>query len=203
MAIGPEVSDALDAMPARDVERLIEKAQRRLASCFACGTDGAFPATITSKKGGRNSTRVLDPHLRGLLGPGHAARGDGQPMGRPASPDYWRRWRAHIRRTGSASVSGPERDDGPATAHRRHAGPGHRRAHVVAPHPLLVWAQALAAGLVREDGRTRLSDELYPDVVGEILLARLERQDPVARATAWLRAERSWRHHLAPLLEAA
>ena len=52
------VSDALDAMPARDVERLIEQAQRRLARCFACGTDGAFPATITSKKGGRNSTRA-------------------------------------------------------------------------------------------------------------------------------------------------
>jgi hypothetical protein len=58
MAIGPEVSDALDAMPARDVERLIEKAQRRLARCFACGTDGAFPATITSKKGERNSSRA-------------------------------------------------------------------------------------------------------------------------------------------------
>jgi len=51
MAIGPEVSDALDAMPARDVERLIDKAQRRLARCFACGTDGAFPATITSHLG--------------------------------------------------------------------------------------------------------------------------------------------------------
>ncbi len=55
--------------------------------------------------------------------------------------------------------------------------------------------------VVREDGRARLSDELYPDVVGEFLLAHLERQDPVARATAWLRSERSWRHHLAPLLE--
>jgi hypothetical protein len=74
---------------------------------------------------------------------------------------------------------------------------------VVAPHPLLTWAQQLAAGLVHEDRRSRLSDELYPDVVSEILLAKLERQDPVARATAWLRAERSWRHHLAPLLEAA
>ncbi len=52
------VSDALDAMPARDVERLIEQAKRRLARCFACGTDGAFPATITSKKGGRNSTHA-------------------------------------------------------------------------------------------------------------------------------------------------
>ena len=45
-------------MPARDVERLIEKAQRRLARCFACGTDGAFPATITSQRGGRSSTRA-------------------------------------------------------------------------------------------------------------------------------------------------
>jgi len=58
MAIGPEVKDALDAMPARDVERLIDKAQRRLARCFACGTDGAYSATITSRKGGRNSTRA-------------------------------------------------------------------------------------------------------------------------------------------------
>jgi hypothetical protein len=74
---------------------------------------------------------------------------------------------------------------------------------VVAPDPLLAWAQELAADIVREDGRARLSDELYPDVVSEILLARLERQDPVARASAWLRAERSWRHHIAPLLEAA
>jgi hypothetical protein len=52
------VVDALDAMPARDVERLIAHAQRRLARCFACGTDGAFPTTITSKKGGRNSSRA-------------------------------------------------------------------------------------------------------------------------------------------------
>ena len=73
----------------------------------------------------------------------------------------------------------------------------------MAPDPLLTWAQQLARDLVREDGRTRLSDELYPDVVGEILLAKLERKDPVGRATSWLRAERSWRHHLAPLLEAA
>ena len=69
------------------------------------------------------------------------------------------------------------------------------------PQPLMVWAQELAAGLVREDRRVQFSDELFPDVVSEILLARLERQDPVARATAWLRSERSWRHHLAPLLE--
>ena len=69
------------------------------------------------------------------------------------------------------------------------------------PHPLLVWAQELATGIVRVDHRARLSDELYPDVVGEILLAKLERRDPVVRATAWLRTERSWRHHLAPLLD--
>jgi hypothetical protein len=73
----------------------------------------------------------------------------------------------------------------------------------VPTHPLLTWAQELAAGIVREDGRARLSDELYPDVVGEILLAKMERQDPIKRATAWLRTERSWRHHLAPLLDVA
>jgi hypothetical protein len=74
MAIGPEVSDALDAMPARDVERLIDKAQRRLAWCFACGTDGAFPATISSHLGRSLQQACLHPHLRRLLGPRHAAR---------------------------------------------------------------------------------------------------------------------------------
>ena len=123
-------------------------------------------------------------------------------MGRRASPDYWRRWRA-------AHPAYRERERERARS-RRQAGyhsPKSRRPRVVvtpmdvAPDPFLAWAQQLAAGLVHEDRRVRLSDELYADVVGEILLARLERQDPVVRATAWLRAERSWRHHLAPLLE--
>jgi hypothetical protein len=125
-------------------------------------------------------------------------------MGKPASPDYWRQWRA-------AHPAYRERERERARARRRagYRSPKTRRPRVVVepmvlvPHPLMSWTQELAAGIVHEDRRSRLSDELYPDVVGEILLARLERQDPVARATAWLRAERSWRHHLAPLLEAA
>jgi hypothetical protein len=52
------VIEALDAMPARDVERLITQAQRRLATCFSCGTDGAFPATITSRLGRVGSSRA-------------------------------------------------------------------------------------------------------------------------------------------------
>ena len=125
-------------------------------------------------------------------------------MGRPASPDYWRHWRA-------AHPAYRERERERARVRRRagYRSPKTRRPRIEPeavgpdPHPLLVWAQDLAADLVREDRRARLSDELYADVVSEILLARMERQDPVARATAWLRAERSWRHHLAPLLEAA
>ena len=125
-------------------------------------------------------------------------------MGRPASPDYWRDWRA-------AHPAYRERER-ERTRARRQAGyrsPKTRRPRLmvepiaVPTHPLLTWAQQLAANLVREDRRTRLSDELYPDVVSEILLAQRERKDPVARATAWLRAERSWRHHLAPLLDVA
>jgi hypothetical protein len=123
-------------------------------------------------------------------------------MGRPASSDYWLRWRG-------AHPAYRARERARAQARRRagYRSPKSPRTRVVADsievtaHPLLSWAQHLAAGIVREDRRTRLSDELYPDVVGEILLARFERQDPVARATAWLRSERSWRHHLAPLLE--
>jgi hypothetical protein len=125
-------------------------------------------------------------------------------MGRPASADYWRLWRA-------AHPAYRERERDRARARRRsgYRSPKTRRARVVveptvvAPDPLLTWAQELATDLVREDRRARLSDDLYPDVMGEILLAKLERQDPVARATAWLRAERSWRHHLAPLLDVA
>ena len=67
----------------------------------------------------------------------------------------------------------------------------------------MTWAQQVATDIVRGDCRACLFDELYLDVGGEIVLARLERQDPVVRATAWLRAGRSWRHHLAPLLDAA
>jgi hypothetical protein len=50
MAVGAEASDAHDAMPAGDVERRIEKAQRRLARCFVCGPDGAFPATSPRRR---------------------------------------------------------------------------------------------------------------------------------------------------------
>jgi hypothetical protein len=56
--VTPAVIDALNAMPARDVERLIAQAQRRLATCFACGTDGAFTATISSRLGRSGSTRA-------------------------------------------------------------------------------------------------------------------------------------------------
>ena len=123
-------------------------------------------------------------------------------MGRPASSDYWRRWRA-----AHPAYRERERERGRGRRRAGYRSPKSRRPRVrpepvqLATHPLLAWAQELAARLVREDRRVRLSDELYPDVVSEILLARLERQDPVARATAWLRTERSWRHHVAPLLE--
>jgi hypothetical protein len=71
------------------------------------------------------------------------------------------------------------------------------------PHPFAFpnMGSASQTDIVHEGGRARLGDELYPDVVSEIILARLERKDPMARATAWLRSERSWRHHLVLLLE--
>lgn len=123
-------------------------------------------------------------------------------MGRSAAPDYWRRWRA-------SHPAYRERERERARARRRagYRSPKSRRPRVEPetiepePHPLLNWAQELAACLVREDGRAHLTDELYPEAVSEILLAKLERQDPVKRATTWLRTERSWRHHIAPLLE--
>ncbi len=113
-------------------------------------------------------------------------------MGRPASPDYWRQWRAaHPAYRERERERARERHLGGYRSPKSHRTRVMAEPNVVAPHPLLTWAQELAAGLVHEDGRARLSDELYPDVVGGILLARLERQDPVARATTWLRSERS------------
>jgi hypothetical protein len=123
-------------------------------------------------------------------------------MGRPTSPEYWRRWRAAHPRYRER-----ERERGRQRRQSGYRSPKTRRARTavasvaVATHPLLVWAQEHADRLVKEDRRSCLSDELYPDVVGELLLARLEHRDPVKRATGWLRRERSWRHHIAPLLE--
>jgi hypothetical protein len=124
-------------------------------------------------------------------------------VGRPASPDYWRKWRA-----GHPAYRERERERARTRRRAGYRSPKTHRVRVVEPieaepHPLIAWARQLATDLVREDRRVQLSDELYPDVVGEILVAKLERKDPVASATAWLQSERSWRNHVAPLLEVA
>ena len=89
-------------------------------------------------------------------------------MGRPASSDYWRQWRA-----AHPVYRARERERGRARRQAGYRSPKTRRPRlaveptVIAPHPLITWAQELATDLLREDHRARLSDELYPDVVGE------------------------------------
>jgi hypothetical protein len=46
-----EINDALDGMTAKQLESLIEQAQRRLAACAICSNDGAFPCRVTTKAG--------------------------------------------------------------------------------------------------------------------------------------------------------
>lgn len=86
----------------------------------------------------------------------------GRPMGRPASPGYWRRWRAT-----HPAYRARERE---RTGARRRAGyrsPKTRRQAqvqpiVVVPHPLLAWARELAADLVHQDRRARLPTSSTP-----------------------------------------
>ena len=76
----------------------------------------------------------------------------GRPMGRPPSPDYWRRWRA-------AHPAYRERERERARARRRagYRSPKTQRPRLdvepiaVPTHPLLAWAHGLATDLV---GRT-------------------------------------------------
>lgn len=42
------IRDALDGMSARDLEGLREMIDRRLVTCLACGSDGAFRYRVTS-----------------------------------------------------------------------------------------------------------------------------------------------------------
>ena len=76
-------------------------------------------------------------------------------MGRPAAPDYWRRWRA-----AHPAYRERERERGQARRRAGYRSPKTRRARVVAepvavaPHPLLAWAQELA-GRPRPRGPSR------------------------------------------------
>jgi hypothetical protein len=51
----PTFEDALNGMNRRQIEELVEKAQRRLASCVLCGGDGAYSCRVTSRLGRPNS----------------------------------------------------------------------------------------------------------------------------------------------------
>lgn len=44
----PEIDDALDAMSARDLERLQGKIERRLRACAIDGNDGAVACRVTA-----------------------------------------------------------------------------------------------------------------------------------------------------------
>lgn len=43
------IDDALDGLPARDLERLKARIERRLQACVICGQDGAVSCRVTTK----------------------------------------------------------------------------------------------------------------------------------------------------------
>jgi len=53
------LEDAIDAMSAREVERLLELAQRRLQRCAICNSDGATHFRVTGKTGQNSLTFAL------------------------------------------------------------------------------------------------------------------------------------------------
>ncbi|MGV0985082.1 MAG: hypothetical protein ACOYB2_11035 [Limnohabitans sp.] len=53
------VKDALDGMSAKQLERMRELIDRRLASCVIDGTDGAVPVRCTAKMNANSLTFTL------------------------------------------------------------------------------------------------------------------------------------------------
>lgn len=51
----PGIDDALDAMPARDLERLRSRIDRRLRSCLVCNADGAIAVRVSAKPRGQHA----------------------------------------------------------------------------------------------------------------------------------------------------
>jgi hypothetical protein len=49
------VDDALDGLPARDLERLKERIERRLRACVIDGQDGAIACRVSAKLGASRS----------------------------------------------------------------------------------------------------------------------------------------------------
>ena len=133
-------------------------------------------------------------------------------MGRPASPDYWRHWRA-------AHPAYRDRERERARARRRagYRSPKSRRPRVVAEpvavaiHPLLTWAQELAAGprprgpprpplrralsRRRQRDRPRSSGAAGPGRTSHRLAAARALLAPPRRAAARGRLSRGWLAH--------
>ena len=127
----------------------------------------------------------------------------GRPMGRPASPDYWRRWRAAhpgVPRAGARARPGETSGRLPLTQEPSH--PGRRRARrgraPSAPRPgrrsSPRTSSARTAGPASPTSSTPTSSA-RSSWHGSSDRTR-SREPPPGSGT-----ERSWRHHVAPLLE--
>lgn len=49
------IDDALDGLPARDLERLKARIEKRLQACAICGNDGAIPCHTRAKLTGNDT----------------------------------------------------------------------------------------------------------------------------------------------------
>ena len=52
------IDDALDGLPARELERLRARIDKRLQSCFHCGNDGATPVSASVRHGTQKGSRM-------------------------------------------------------------------------------------------------------------------------------------------------
>lgn len=53
------IDDALDGLPARDLERLRARIDKRLQACVICHQDGAIASTVTAKLDGASTRFAL------------------------------------------------------------------------------------------------------------------------------------------------
>ena len=68
-------------------------------------------------------------------------------------------------------------------------------------HPILERARAVALDHVRPDRRSLLARPTFEDAVSEAAVAIVAGADPAAAVQGYLRTERAWLMHTAPLLD--
>lgn len=125
---------------------------------------------------------------------------------RKAHPEYRRRETERSRRRRLAGARGNRSAEYIRQRKRRAEQRARRDAAngwVEQDHPILDAARVIAARKVSPDRRAVVMRPTYEDAVSEAATALVAGTDPDEAVTGYLRAERDWAYHTAPLLDAA